>query len=205
MSIGIIIDIVIVLFILASAYLGYKKGLIELGVSLVAFLVAIVIAFILYRPIGNIIINTTEADDKLQETIETNIQNIVAEDTENKTTNGLIKSAKEGILPEASRSVAINIIYGITLLALFVIARICLIFVTSIANLIAKLPLLKQINETGGIVYGLLRGLVITYAILMIINLVVVLNPKAKVNKMIENTYIAKAMSSYNILNAFFK
>ena len=54
---GIIIDIVIILFILASIYFGYKKGLISLGIHLVTFIVAIIITAILYRPIANVIID----------------------------------------------------------------------------------------------------------------------------------------------------
>ena len=40
---GIIIDLVIILFILASVFFGYKKGLISLGINLCAFVIAIVI------------------------------------------------------------------------------------------------------------------------------------------------------------------
>ena len=56
---GIVIDGVIILFILISVFLGYRKGLVSLGIHLVAIIVALVIAFILYRPIGRLIMNTT--------------------------------------------------------------------------------------------------------------------------------------------------
>ena len=46
---GIIIDGVIILFILVSVFLGYKKGLVSLGIHLVAFITALIVALILYR------------------------------------------------------------------------------------------------------------------------------------------------------------
>ena len=58
----------------------------------------------------------------------------------------------------ASLTLSENIIYGGTILVLFIILRIILIFVNALANWIAELPLLKQINETGGAIYGVLRG-----------------------------------------------
>ena len=202
---GIIIDLVIILFILASVFLGYKKGLISLGINLCAFVIAIVITIILYRPIVAIVINSTTIDEKLQETIQTNVENFIAENNNNNVKNGIIESARNGMLPEASRTLAINIINGITMILLFVIARICLIFVSALANAISKLPILNQFNKLGGIIYGLLRGFLIIYVILMLINLIAVINPKSSIIGMIDETYLAKTMSTYNVLNIFFK
>ena len=202
---GIIIDGVIILFILASVFLGYKKGLISLGIHLVAFILALVVTFILYRPIAEIVINSTQIDEKLEETIQVNVENFMAENENSTVTNSIIESAKQGVLPQASRTLAINIIYGITMILLFVVVRICLVFVTALANAISKLPILNQFNKLGGILYGLLRGFIITYALLMIINLVIMMNPKSTFNEMLKDSHLAKAMSTYNVLNVLFK
>lgn len=202
---GIIIDGVIILFILASAFLGYKKGLISLGIHLVAFILALVVTIILYRPIAGIVINSTQIDEKLEETIQVNVENFMAENENSTVTNSIIESAKQGVLPQASRTLAINIIYGITMILLFVVVRICLVFVTALANAISKLPILNQFNKLGGILYGLLRGFIITYALLMIINLVIMMNPKSTFNEMLKDSHLAKAMSTYNVLNVLFK
>lgn len=198
---GIIIDIVIILFILASIYLGYKKGLISLGIQLFAFILSIVITLILYRPIGSIIINTTQLDEKLQEMIQVNAENLISEDSDSKITNELIESAKNGMLPEASRTLAINIIYGITMIVLFIISRICLMLIKALSDIIAKLPIINQFNKLGGVLYGLLRGLFITYVILMIINLIITFNPKSSLNEIMNATYLAKAISTYSIFS----
>lgn len=192
---GLILDGVIVLFILLSAFLGYRKGLITLGIQLVAFIVALIIGLILYRPIAGIIINSTQIDENLQSTIQANI-----EDMEENNDNSIVK----GIVEQGSREIAINIIYGVTLLILFIIARIVLIFISALANLVAKLPILKQFNKIGGVIYGVLRGMIITYAILMIISLIITLNPKSSIADVLNDSYLAKSMSTYNILNVFF-
>ena len=201
---GIIIDGIIILFILVSVFLGYKKGLVSLGIHLVAFVVALVIAFILYRPIGNLIINSTEIDESLQGAIETKLEEIVGNDDTQVVTNSIIGDIQSGAISETSRSLSMNIIYGATIIILFIILRIVLVFISAIANWVAELPILKQANKAGGIVYGLLRGLLITYVVLLIVGLIITFNPDGGLNETINQTYLAKAMMEYNILNVFF-
>ena len=199
---GIIIDIIVFAFILISVLLGYKKGLISLGIHLVAVIIALVIAFILYRPIGNLVINTTSIDESLEQTIQGQIESAaesgLGED------NALVKNVGEGLTQETSRSLAINIIYGVTMLILFIILRICLVFINSLANAIAKLPILKQFNKLGGVLYGLLRGIIIVYAVLLVIGLIMTLNPEGALNQTISQTYLTKMMIEHNIFNLFF-
>ena len=202
---GIVIDIIIILFILASAFFGYKKGLISLAINILAFIIAMVVTLLLYKPIGNIIINNTTVDEKLQQMIQTKIEEFMNNDDSKDSSSKLIESAKNGLLPDTSKSLSINIIYGITLIVLFIIIKICLLLVNSLANQVAKFPIIKQFNEIGGVLYGLLRGIIITYVILMVIQLVVILNPNGALDNAMQESYLAKTMSTYNILNVFFK
>lgn len=201
---GIIIDGVIVLIILLSVFLGYKKGLVSLGIHLVAFIIALVVAFVLYRPIGSLIINTTEIDESLQGVIETKLEEIVDVEDENITVNSLIGNIESSTITETSRGLAMNIIYGATIIILFIILRIALVFISAIVNWVAELPILKQVNKAGGIIYGLLRGVLLTYVILLIVSLVITFNPTGKLNETMNETYLAKTMMEYNILNVFF-
>ena len=201
---GIVIDGVIILFILISVFLGYRKGLVSLGIHLVAFIVALVIAFILYRPIGSLIMNTTEIDEGLQGAIETKLEEIVGNDDAQIVTNSIIGDIQSGAISETSRSLSMNIIYGATIIVLFIILRIALVFISAIANWVAELPILKQANKAGGIVYGLLRGVLVTYVVLLVVGLIITFYPDGGLNEAIDQTHLAKAMMEYNILNVFF-
>lgn len=197
---GLILDVIIVLFIALSIFLGYKKGLISLGIQLIACIVSLTIALILYRPIGNLIINSTPIDEKLQDIIQVNIENFISENDNSKETNNtLVEYAKQGMLPNVARELAINIVYTLTMFILFAISRICLLFIRSLADAVSKLPIIKQFNKVGGVLYGLFRGIIIVYAILMIINLVIMFNPNGYLNKAISQSYLAKAIITYNL------
>ena len=201
---GILIDILIVVFLILSVFLGYKKGLVSLAIKLCAFIIAILITFVLYRPIGNLIINTTSIDESIEDSIYNKVTETMQKDTDNELTSDLIESAKQGMLTEAATELSINIIYAGTAVVLFIIVRIILIFVNALANLIAKLPIIKQANELGGAIYGLLRGIVIIYAVLMIIYFVGEINPTNIATETINQTMLTKTMYEHNLFNVFF-
>lgn len=201
---GIIIDGIIVLFILISTFLGYKKGLVSLGINLVAFIITFIVVMIFYRPFGTFIIKNTQVDETVQGIIEQNVEKMVETNETNALLGNLVESAKQGVLPQTSKAFAENVIYGAVMLALFIFVRICLTFVTVLTNIVAKLPLLKQCNELGGIIYGLFRGLLIVYVVLMLINIVVTMNSNEYLKELIDSTYITKLMITNNILNVFF-
>ncbi len=120
-------------------------------------------------------------------------------------TSKLIESAKNGMLPETAKNLADNIVYGGVMAILFIGSRIALRFVSAIANLVAKLPVINQFNKIGGALYGLLRGCLLIYAILMIISILGTVNPKNSLHQSINETSLGKTMYENNVLNVFFK
>ena len=65
----IIIDLVVVAFILLCVIMGYAKGLTGSLIKIVSFALALVIAFVLFAPVSNFVINNTQIDDNLEKTI----------------------------------------------------------------------------------------------------------------------------------------
>ena len=57
--VGIIIDIVLVLLVIAFTYFGDKKGLIEVAFKILSFFIAIIISIVLFKPVSYCIINFT--------------------------------------------------------------------------------------------------------------------------------------------------
>ena len=205
---GIIIDVILVLFLLGSTYLGYKKGLVKVAVSLVAFIAAIIITVLLYRPIGDLIIKNTDWDENLQKSIQTNVDSATSSnktEEEKNITDSMIEGAKNEILPVTSKTVATNIIYGGTMIGLFIVSRLLLLLINLLADAITSLPIIKQFNEAGGIAYGILRGIIIVYAIVLLLNLIISFDPQGALNDIIQNTFLTKLLMNFNIFNLFMK
>lgn len=200
---GIVIDIILVLIVAFSAFLGYKKGLVELGAKLFAGIIAIVITLIIYKPVGNIVIKNTSIDEKIENTILEKTTNVIDENSkisDNKyiqdASDNAVSQVKEEVLPEQARNIAVNIVYVATALILFIVSKIVLSIVISLANAVASLPILKQFNEIGGLLYGLVRGAIISFVLILVIGTIAKLNPNGSLSKNVESTYLLKEVYS---------
>ena len=181
-----VVDIIIIVILALSIFFGYKKGLVELGIGLCAGIIAIVVALTLYRPITNLVINTTSIDEHILEKSKSN-------------------EIAEQIAPEIAQELSYNIIRAVVMIVLYLVSKIALRFVTALANLIAKLPILNQFNKVGGIVYGAIRGILVIYVVLLIVSFVGQINPQNKLHTEIQKSFIAKEMYSKNIIELLVK
>ena len=179
---AIIVDLVILAIMALCIIIGYVRGLTGSLIKILSFVLSIIIAFVLFIPISNLIIDKTEIDESLEQTIrETIIQE--DENQEDKMPETITNyigekveqasdSAKEAIVDSTSREVAVTIVKAGTWIGLFLIARILLILLRFITSLIAKLPVIKQFDKLGGVIYGVLEGIIIIYLVLAIISFI---------------------------------
>lgn len=204
----IIVDLAILAIIILCVIIGYIRGLTGSLIKILSFVLSIIIAFILFIPVSNLIINNTNIDDNLEQTIrnmivqeneeEKNIPDTIQNYIEEKV-NEASDMAKEAVADSVSREIAITIVKAGTWISLFIIARILFIFLKLITSLIAKLPVIKQFDKLGGIIYGLLEGIIIVYIILAIVSFVSpMINPD--VSSTINNSTIGGFLYNNNLL-----
>lgn len=218
---SILLDLIIIGIILLTTFLGYKKGLIGVAFKIVSFVIAIIITLILFIPVSNFVIDNTDWDERLENTIITTLSNSNIEETKelkqedtnlpkvvvnyiNSTIKDTIATTQNSLVEAVSRDLAINIIKIATLVVLFVIARIALLFAKAIMEGIAELPVIKQFNEVGGIAYGVLKGILVVYLILLIVSLIVPMIENQAILETIEKTILCKFMYNNNILLGIF-
>ena len=235
LNMGIIIDVIIIAILAICIGLGFKRGLTGSLLKIVSFILALIIAFVLFKPVSNFIIDNTNWDETLEQSIrqifieetmqENNIQeqNQNTENTQvsneqiqenektqsmpdvminyiNEAVENVGTEAKNAIVESTARNVATTIINIGVLIALFLVSRIVLIFIKGLTQLITKLPVIKQFDKLGGIIYGLLEALVIIYVILTILSLVSPLISNSGIIQAIENSFIGSVMYDNNLL-----
>ena len=199
---NIVVDLIIVAIILLSTFLAYRKGLVTLAIQFVTVIIAIVLTLLLYKPVSNVIINITGIDEAIQNAILEEANDIMTNDKEG--ANQVVETIQNNMLPETARTISINIIEGAVILILYIVIRIALKFVTALANLVAKLPILNQLNRLGGIIYGILRGLLIVYVLLLLVNLSGEIEPQNQVYTAVQESYIGNMMNENNVLDILF-
>lgn len=186
---GVIIDVIILCVMALSIYLGYKKGLVGVAFKLLSSIAAIALSFILIFPISSYIINNTDFDDNIEKRIIKTLKNenyvingeyVDEENSElpeviskyiNNAVNESVNKTKDVVIEESAREIARGFVKVVTFIILFIIVKFGLIFAKAITEGLAELPIIKQFNELGGVLYGALRGLVIIYAVFAIISI----------------------------------
>lgn len=188
----------------------YQKGLVKLAVGLIAVVLSVIIALILYKPVSSVIINNTTIDDNIKKTI---IENFTVNEEKQEQTedNGLMKymesyvddavnKTKNEIIIESAGVIANKVINIGVIIGLFIISRLILIVLTLVADLITELPILKQFNTVGGILYGLIKSLLIIYVVLAIMFFIIYTTGNTTLSDAITNSFITKFFYNNNIL-----
>lgn len=198
---GIIIDVVLVSIVALSAFLGYKKGLVELGAKLFAGIIAIILTLIIYKPIANIVMSNSNLDENIENIIIEKTNEIVDKNTptsDNKyiqeTTESVANQIKGEITKEQANSISKNVIYAGSIIIIFILIKIILTIVIKLLDTVAELPILKQFNEVGGLAYGLIRGLLIITIFITIIGIFININPESSLDDRVNETYLTKAI-----------
>lgn len=199
--------------------MGHKRGLIGVAFKILSFLAALVIAFVLYKPVAGFIIDNTTFDEQIENAIidsakkEENLQegestvnqeesttSKVITDYINEQVENISQQAKEDIANSVARDIAVNVINGISLISLFIVAKIVLLFAKALSDLIAKLPLIKQFNKIGGTLYGILEGLLIIYLVLSIISFIAPMIETSGIPQAINQSIVGSYLYNNNLL-----
>ena len=215
-----IIDLIVIGIIFLSTFLGYKKGLIGVAFKIASFIIAIIITLILFKPISNFIINNTEFAQTIENTIVQKLSTAEIENGQIKQENsnlpevivnyinvGLqdtVNEAKDSIVKIVARNLAETIIDIIVIIGLFIITRLLLLFAKAILEAISEIPIIKQFNKAGGILYGILRGLLLIYLTLAIISLLLPMLDKTSILNIINNSILTKILYNNNIILMIF-
>lgn len=214
---SIIIDAIVIGILILCIVIGYRKGLTGSLLKIISFVLALVIAFVLFKPVSSFIIDKTNWDENLEQGIRDTIlssdkQEELSSQEENKnmpevminyinkTVEEAGNEAKEAVADATARQVAIMIINSGVWFALFLVSRIVLIFVRGLANIITNLPIIKQFDKLGGIIYGLVEAFIIIYGILAVLSFVSPVVSGTGILEAVQKSFIGSVMYNNNLL-----
>ena len=210
---GIILDVIIIAIIALNIFLCYRKGLVKLAVGLIAVLAAVILSIVLYKPISNAIIKNTDIDEKIENII---IENFSAETNGNeevryvgiidyleKYVDDAVNKTQNEIVYATAGTMAVRFINIAVILIIFFVTRIVLLLLTFVSDIITSLPILKQFNEVGGILYGIIKALLIVYAILAIAFFIVCVTGNSAISEAISGSFITKFFYEHNLILKF--
>lgn len=210
---GIVIDCLVVLVMASCIFVGYKKGLMKVVINFIAIFLSIILALILYKPVANFIVNNTELDEKINSGVYEKIkdEDFYNLSDEAKDKNGLlqisdkyineaIQSSKDNVAQYVSDRITETIINGIAFVIVVIALRVVLILLYLLSDVIGSLPIIKQFNKSGGILYGVIEGL---FFINLVFAILYVLNPvclNGKIDEAVQKSNLGKLAYNDNII-----
>lgn len=217
---GVLVDLVIISIIISSIYWGYRRGLVAVIFKILVFIVSLLIVFLLYKPVSNSIMANTQIDEKLASLIESNLSgttladgNLLEPSESNFSSavvemiNDFVKEALQKNVSNAVGYVSVELSHFMirvgTMLLLLIVSRFFLLFIRFAAELIANLPFIKLFNKSGGLIYGVIKGFLVVYAILAIFSIISPLISSWGIIDAIQDSTLGCKMYNNNVIVNF--
>ena len=207
---GIIVDLILIAFFILFIFVGYKKGLAGSLIKLCSFVIALILALALYKPVANAVKDNTQIDENIKSTIvetfrqqeQTQEENMPKDLVQNISSE--IENATAEAVNNTAQSISDTIINIGAGIVIFIVTRLLLIIVSIFAKQIVKLPIIGLVDKVGGIAYGAVEGIVIIYIVLGLISLSSLIWVDNAVVTAITNSGIGSFLYNNNIILKIF-
>ncbi len=177
-------DIIVIAFIVLSAYFGYKKGFVRTVSKLISLVVSIILARILHPVITGYVRNSF-IGDFINGKIADNADSLITE-------NAPLFIQKAG--HETANELTDTIVTVLTIIFIIIVTFIAVYFLIKALDLVSRLPVISWFNRLTGFVAGFFWGIFLAYILLAF---VAVINPDAT---WMENSSVAVTMFKDNYL-----
>lgn len=178
MEYGLVIGVIA--FIALAALYGYVRGMVKIVLSLVAMIVTLILATMLTVPVGAMVKEVTPIYDNMYETVYETIEEYSVVDMESLDRLNLPEQLVDRIAEEGAKTVDEFRVYVATeitetafdagvFLVLVVVLYILVKIAISVLDIVAKLPLLKEVNKLAGFLIGLVYGLFVIWTACLIL------------------------------------
>ena len=207
---GIIVDLILIACFILFIFVGYKKGLAGSLIKLCSFVIALILALALYKPVANAVKDNTQIDENIKSTIvetfgqqeQTQEENMPKDLVQNISSE--IENATSEAVNNTAQSISDTIINIGAGIVIFIVVRLLLIIVSIFAKQIVKLPIIGLVDKVGGIAYGAVEGIVIIYIVLGLISLSSLIWVDNAVVTAITNSGIGSFLYNNNIILKIF-
>lgn len=174
-----IIDLIILSIIVLTALSGYHRGFILSFLSLVKIFLSIIIARITYPYVIQFLTQSTNIYNSINNFLYPKITNLI----------------NERALFSAD-SITKLIINLLVMMVIYSIINLILSTIIVSIDRVFKLPVLNTVNKFAGLIFGLVKGVLIIFIIYALLTPVIALNPQS---------FIASATSASALAEYFYR
>lgn len=186
------LDVIIILILLFSVFKGLRLGLVLSIFNIIRTILSILITIKIYPIVHEYIISSPAAYgifEGITKTILSILFNSQAKDNPNFIPN-LMSGELVGI-----------IIKLLSIIFIFWLVSVLMNLILGLFSFILNVPILKQLNKVGGIIFGLMEGIFIVYFITLILTSIATFSPESLIGEGVYNSLIVSCLKDLNLLN----
>lgn len=223
------IDAVVIVIIAFHCFFGFRKGLIMATFNLVGIVGGIIVSNMYYQEFVQWLMKNTNWFESLQVGIRDNLLGAIPSSAP--TTNSLMEAIKEVPIPEGMKLNFINseivqntltsnpdkisgvfvdwiatmLLNLVSMVLIFLAVIITVKIVGLIIDQIVKIPVLKEINQFGGLVFGLIKGALYVMVLILLVPPVSTLIPSLELMQRLNDSTVAIYFYNYNLVYMIFR
>ena len=211
------IDLLILILMIISVYFGYKKGFLKTITGVLSIILSLVIAIALYPSVEELIKKTTvyeyvyenvssqleTPDEETNQISEYGAGKLNLPRSFLKTMQEKANEKKENVLDTIAVFSADSAVKVISMLLVFITARLLLFGVITIAELIKKLPFIGWSDRILGVLFGFVRGILVIYILLAVITVSAQIKSDNFAARAVKQSEFAKIMYNNNVFLDF--
>ena len=207
------VDIIIIAILVLSTIFGYKRGFFKSLTGIVSVIVSLAIAVCFFTQLADFL-KTTVVYETIYENIEKNMVTS-EEDTANdeqvssipeklfKSVEESAQEIRDGVFISLAEKIADIAIKMLSIVILFIVARIVMWIIIALFGIVKKLPLIGWFYSLLGATLGFVRGFLILYIVLFVIAMSASFNPETNLAKIVNQSEFAKVMYNNNVFFDF--
>ena len=192
------IDYAIIAILALGAFSGFKKGLVLSVSSIICLIASILVAKNYYKLVTLFLVENTAIEEKIASYLSEKafVQNMLLSPSGESAVFSISKSFGSDL----NAFVTVLIINAISVLIIFLTARIILGIAESFLVGAVSMPGLREVNSIGGAIVGLAKNIIVIMLIFTLITPVSALKPLSVIAGGLEASTFAKYFYTYNFI-----
>ena len=182
------LDICVIAVAALFTWFGYRKGLIRTIFSLLSIVASLVLAWMLYPVVSNVLVGFG-----LHSFIAGAAGKVLVGEAQ-------LPAIFSGLVDNTAAGAATLIVNIISLILVFVLCKLLIMVIGKALDIVGKLPVIRQFNKLGGIVAGFAKGVLFCYIIFALLVVFAPMQNHGEVQKAIDSSTIASKMYYDNLL-----
>jgi len=217
-------DLVVLGIVLGFAIIGVYKGFVMSVFKLLSFVISLVLSFLLYPYVSKFLMGTAlhgKIKDKILDSLvqqqSSNLSGakdaIADRVVENLNVPGFLKDVLKSKFPDPTKLLDMEhinnviseemtkiVLYIISIIILYILVRVLLIFAKFILGEVSKLPVFKQVDKLGGFAFGGIEGFLTVYIIFTILMIFSSAPSVSGLFSALESSTVAKYIFDHNFI-----